>query len=453
VIHLDLNHAGNYKKYNVTLQGNLYAVMRREAEKYGANISRADSPANQLKYLIEKACKKIGEKAVIIIDEYDKALTCTLDARDVYIESRDALKEFYGVLKSCDDHLRFIFITGVSKFSHVSIFSDLNQVTDLTLNPRYADLCGLTHEELEANFEPEIEHVLETTGRNRDEYMGELRRFFNGYRFSEAPLTVYNPFGLLNHFTLSQRRIELEVSLGWVFNHFDGGFMPYGYSATSSFAMELVERQKINILDMDNMLVRRDDFGKYDIDNMEAAPILCQTGYLTISGYDAQTDEYALDFPNVEIRSFFAESLLRHYLGRANADPLERTFIRAIVKGNLETAMDTLRRFFAEIPYDILGEKEKYFQSVVHLIFKMLVFNCRSEVRSTVAGRLDTLVETRDFVYCFEFKLNGTAEEALAQIDTKEYSCPWTGSGKKVFKVGVNFDFEKRNIGKWVAAE
>jgi hypothetical protein len=431
VIHLDLN-AGNYKKGVGTLHSTLYAEMRREAEKYGAKIRRADSPANQFKYLIEKACKKIGEKAVVIIDEYDKPLTGTLGVRDVHIELRDTLKEFYGVLKSYDDHLRFIFITGVSKFSHVSIFSDLNQVTDLTLSPRYADLCGLTQEELEANFGPEIEGVLETTGRDRGEYMGELRRFYNGYRFSKAQLTVYNPFGLLNHFG-------------------DGGeFSNYWYnSATPSFAVELVERQKINILDMNNMLVRRDDFGKYDIDNMEAAPILCQTGYLTISGYDAQTDEYELDFPNIEVRSAFARSLLQHYLGPANTDRLDQTFIRAIVKGNLETAMDTLRRFLAEIPYDIVVEKEKYFQSVVHLIFKMLGFNCRSEVR-IAAGRLDTLVETRDFVYCFEFKLDGSAEEALAQIDTKEYAYPWTGSGKKVFKVGVNFDFEKRNIGKWL---
>jgi hypothetical protein len=434
VIHLDLN-AGNYGKDGVkALHSVLYASMRSVAEKYGVKLNRADSPANQFRYLIEKACKKTGEKAVVIIDEYDKPLTATLSKRDVHIDLRQALKAFYGVLKSCDACLRLIFITGVSKFSHVSIFSDLNQVTDLTLNPRYADLCGLTQEELEVNFEPEIESILENAGRDRGEYMSELRRFYNGYRFSKAPLKVYNPFGLLNHFG-------------------DGGeFSNYWYnSATPSFAVELVERQKINILDMNNMLIRRDDFGKYDIDNMEAAPILCQTGYLTISDYDEQTDEYALDFPNVEVRSAFARSLLQHYLGPANTDRLDQTYIRAIVKGNLETAMDTLRRFLAEIPYDIVVEKEKYFQSVVHLIFKMLGFNCRSEVR-IAAGRLDTLVETRDFVYCFEFKLDGSAEAALAQIDTKEYAYPWTGSGKKVFKVGVDFDFEKRNIGKWVAA-
>jgi hypothetical protein len=150
------------------------------------------------------------------------------------------------------------------------------------------------------------------------------------------------------------------------------------------------------------------------------------------------------------VSASFAGSLLRHYLGATDNERLDLKFITAIAKGDLETAMDTLRRFFAEIPYDIVVEKEKYFQSVVHLIFKMLGFNCRSEVR-IAAGRLDTLVETRDFVYCFEFKLDGSAEEALAQIDTKEYAYPWTGSGKKVFKVGVNFDYEKRNIGKWVS--
>jgi hypothetical protein len=434
VIRIDLS-AGNYSKYGVeAYHDTLHGEMRREADKYAVELNSADSPANQFKCVIEKACKKVGEKAVVIIDEYDSPLTNTLNKRDAHVELRDEFKAFYSILKSYDAYLRFVFITGVSKFSHVSLFSGLNQFTDLTFDPRYTDICGLTQEELEADFGPEIEGVLESTGRNREEYVDQLRLFYNGYRFSKAPLTVYNPFGLLKHF------------------YSGGEFSDYWYeSATPSFVVDLVTSNKINILDLNDMQVVQSDFGKYDIDNLAPMPLLCQTGYLTFSDYDEDSGEYTLDFPNNEVRACFAGSLLAQYSEISGTDRLDTKFIRAIVKGDIDTAMDTLRRFFAAIPYEIVDKKEKYFQMVVHLIFTMLGFNCRSEVR-IAAGRIDTLVVTRNNVYCFEFKLDGNAEAALAQIDGKEYTLPWAGSGKKVFKVGVDFDFEKRNIGKWVSA-
>jgi len=434
VIRLDLN-SGDYPKYGVEgLYDTLRAEMRREAGKRGVELNGADSPVSQFKYLIEKACEKTGGKAVVLIDEYDSPLTNTLNKRDVHVELRNALKAFYGVLKSYDEYLRFILLTGVSKFSHVSIFSGLNQVTDLTFDPRYADICGLTQEEMTANFGPEIENVLESTGRSREEYMDQLRLFYNGYRFSKNPLTVYCPFGLLKHFNSG------------------GEFSDYWYeSATPSFVVDLVTNNKINILDLKDMQVVQSDFGKYDIDNMSPVPLLCQTGYLTISDYNADFGEYTVDFPNNEVRACFAGSLLEQYTGMSGTDRLDTKFIRAIVRGDLDGAMDILNRFFATIPYEIVDNKEKYFQLVTHLIFMMLGFNCRSEVR-IAAGRIDTLVMTRNFVYCFEFKLDGSAEKALAQIDSKEYAVPWTGSGKKVFKVGVDFDFEKRNIGEWASA-
>jgi len=432
VIRIDLN-AGAYAEHGTeALLSTLYAELRREAKKYGLDIDTSDSPDSQFKYIIEEACQKIGKKAVVIIDEYDKPLINTLNDRDTHVKLRGELKAFYGVLKSYDAHLRFIFLTGVSKFSHVSVFSDLNQLTDLTLDPRYADLCGLTQEEVEANFVPEIDGVLENTGRSRDGYLNELRRFYNGYRFSEVSLTVYNPFGLLKHF------------------YSGGKFGEHWYeSATPSFLVELITDHKINVLDLNDTQVTQSDFGKYNIDNLDPVPLLCQTGYLTITDYDPEINEYTLGFPNVEVYASFAGSLLRHYVGPTSTNRLDMKFIRSIVRGELDAAMDTLRRFFAAIPYDIIVEREKYFQTVIHVIFTMLGFNCRSEPR-IANGRIDALVETPKFVYCFEFKLNGTAEEALAQIDTKEYTFPWTGSGKKVFKVGVNFDYEKRNIERWV---
>jgi len=433
VIYIDLN-ARNYRKgpdvLDTLLQNELDATARRYR-----TVLRGQDVSLQFRNLIVDLHEHFGEKAVVIIDEYDNPLTDTLSTRDVHIELRSALKEFYGTLKSCDAHLRFVFLTGVSKFSHVSIFSDLNQLTDLTFDPHYADICGLTQKEVEDTFVPEIEGILQNTGVSREDYLDKLRRFYNGYRFSENPLTVYNPFGLLKHF------------------YSGGKFGEHWYeSATPSFLVELIADHKINILDLNDTMVTQSDFSKYNIDDLEPVPLLCQTGYLTITDYDPKVNEYTLGFPNIEVHASFAGSLLQHYLGPTNTDRLDMKFIRSIVYGNLDAAMDTLRRFFAAIPYDIIVEKEKYFQTIVHVIFTMLGFNCRSEPR-IAAGRIDALVETPEFVYCFEFKLNDSAEAALAQIDAKEYTFPWTGSGKKVFKVGVSFDFEKRNIKEWVATE
>jgi len=434
VIRIDLN-SGNYKKGVKTLYTTLHDEIRREAEKYGVKLRSADSPASQFKYLIEKACQNVNEKAVVIIDEYDKPLTNTLDMRETHIELRNELKEFYGVFKSYDDYLRLIFLTGVSKFSHVSIFSDLNQLTDLSFDTRYADICGLTQDEVETNFEPEIESVLQNTGVKREDYLDKLRRFYNGYRFTEAPLTVYNPFGLLNHFNSN------------------GKFSDYWYgSATPSFLVDLLNLHKFDIRNSGTIHVGYNDFGKYDIDHMTLTPLLYQTGYLTITDYDDERRRFTLDYPNEEVYASFANSLVKHCLGTPpeNTDALHLKLTDAIYDGNVDAMLNAIKVFLAGIPYDIVPpEKEAYFQAVVCLIFKMLGFNCRPEVRIS-AGRIDAIVETRAIVYCLEFKLNGSAEEALTQIDTKDYAYPWTGSGKKLFKVGVNFDYEKRNIDRWV---
>ena len=376
---------------------------------------------------------RFNEGVVVIIDEYDKPLLSTIDIPEYHIAMRNELKSFYGVLKSSDAYLKFVFLTGVTKFSHVSVFSDLNHLSDLSLDTRYADLCGFTQEELEACFEPEINTILKATGRDRTEYIENIRRYYNGYRFSKLPLKVYNPFGLLNHFDKN------------------GDFDSYWYdTGTPTFLVKLVTQQKINIANLGNMLIRNDDFYNYDVENMEALPILYQSGYLTISYYDENKDLFTLDYPNIEVRSAFAISLLDQYL-KAPKDRSRTLLSRlpySMENGDVEGIMNALRQFLASIPYDIIKETENYFQTAIHLIFSMLGLNCRSEVR-IASGRIDTLLETKNFVYCSEFKLNGTAEEALIQIDTKEYLLPWAGSGKKQFKVGVAFDHKKRNISIW----
>jgi len=440
VIRIDLN-PGDYAVGTSTLKETIQDALEYSATSIGLSLRGKTAPS-QLLNLIRDAHRKYGERVAVIIDEYDKPLISTIDMEKLRERMRISLKGFYSVLKSADPHLKFVFLTGVTKFSHVSIFSDLNHLDDITLNPNYAAICGITQEELESSFEAQIESVVKETETSHDTYFEKLRRFYNGYRFSEKQLKVYNPFGLLKHFGAN------------------GKFSSYWYeTGTPTFLVKLIINQKLNILGLNNLQVGDNDFRKYDIENMRAEPLLYQSGYLTIKGYDAESDLYTLDFPNTEVRSCFANSLLDQYLESSNetAGALNTRLIQALLKGDIDGAIKALRRFLAAISYDIINESENYYETAVHLIFTMLGFNCRSEVR-IAAGRIDTLVETKSFVFCFEFKLNkgdnkSRTGEALAQIDAKDYLLPWEGSGKRLFKVGVDFDHNKRNIGEWKAVE
>jgi hypothetical protein len=406
--------------------------LEKEAEKFGIELKQTDV-ISQFKYLIRNSFHQTGAKVAVIIDEYDKPLLSTIDYPDIHVKMRNELKGFYGVLKSYDEFLTFVFLTGVTKFSHVSVYSDLNHLVDLTLDPNYAELCGITQEEIEENFEPVIADILQNTEKTREEYFEKLRRYYNGYRFSKKELKVYNPFGLLKHFNSN------------------GKFLTYWYeSGTPTFLIKLIVNQNINIVDLSDLTVSYSDFRKYDIETMQAVPLLYQSGYLTISCYDSESDTFTLEYPNEEVRSCFAQSLLELY-AQAPEDNFRALCTRlpiALLKGEIDAAMNILQAFLASIPYDIIKERENYYQTAIHLIFTMLGLNSRPEVR-IADGRIDTLVETKNYVYCFEFKLNGSAEQALAQIDTKEYMTPWTGDSKKLFKIGVAIDHQKRNIGTW----
>jgi len=432
VIKLDLN-TGNYNNGVDVLVSGLNNALNNIARMYGVEL-RGRFVYEQFSNLIQDLHNQYKEKVVVIVDEYDKPLLSTMENDELHVAMRNELKGFYSVLKSADEYLRFVFLTGVTKFSHISIFSDLNHLVDLTLDPRYADICGITQEELELNFQPEIKEILENSGKSREAYLERLRVYYNGYRFSEKLLTVYNPFGLLNHFDKN------------------GKFMPYWYeTGTPTFLINLIKKQKINIVELNKMRVGYEDFRKYDIETMRAEPLLYQSGYLTISDYDEDRNSFTLDYPNEEVRVSFAKSLLKQYLPVPD-DRSRSLFIQlpdALYDGDVDAAMNALKSFLASIPYDIIKESENYYETAIHLIFTMLGLNSRSEVR-IASGRIDTLVETKSNVYCFEFKLNGTAEEALAQINTKEYLLPWAGSGKRLHKIGVNFDYDKRNIGHWV---
>jgi len=293
LIKLDLS-PGNYREGTAILDSLLKNELDNIARGYHLEL-RGNYAPEQFANLIQDLHTRFQKRAVVIVDEYDKPLLSTMDDGPIHSRMRDALKAFYSVLKSFDKDLQFVFLTGVTKFSHVSIFSDLNHLVDLSLDPRYADLCGITQEELEQNFGSEIKTILNDSGKERIEYLGELRRFYNGYRFSQKQLTVYNPFGILNHFDKT------------------GEFLPYWYdTGTPTFLINLIIKQKINIFDLTNLHITYEDFQKYDIETMKAEPLLYQSGYLTIKDYDEELNLFTLDYPNEEVRNSFSRSLMEH---------------------------------------------------------------------------------------------------------------------------------------------
>jgi hypothetical protein len=435
VVRIDLN-IGDFQNNGIE---SLYEILRNSlqdnASKYGVDLEGKDI-AVVFKSLIRALHEKYNKKAAVIIDEYDKPLLTTIDNDTLHSKIKNTLKSFYGVLKSSDEHLAFLFITGVTKFSQVSVFSDLNQLVDISLDCRYSALCGITQDELEATFTEELDHFSDQNGYSREEYVQRLKDFYNGYRFSESTVSVYNPFGLLNHFST-------------------GKFNSYWFNTgTPSFLIKLIENQNINILDIENMELPAEAFGNYRKDSMEAIPVLYQAGYLTISDYDPEIDTYCLNYPNEEVRVSFARALAGRY---AYASEYERhslvvKFYKSLRSGDVDGFMDAMKPFFSGIPYDLNDRTERHYQVVFYLIFRLLGQYCRTEVKNAT-GRADAIVEVGDYVYCFEFKLHDCAEAALAQIDSREYLTPYEGSGKKLVKVGVEFDKEKRNVGRYIVRE
>ncbi|MDR1830638.1 MAG: ATP-binding protein [Candidatus Fibromonas sp.] len=430
VIKLDMSDGA----YGEGISGCKEAVMKQlfySAQNLGIEFS-GETSSSAFKSLILDSAKKYGKPAVVIIDEYDNPLLSVIDKKEAFNDVRIFLRDFYKVVKANENDLRFTFITGITKFAQVSVFSALNNLTDMTLDPEYSTLLGITQEELEKDFADYIEKWAKEYG-GKKKYIEKLKDSYNGYRFTENPQTVYNPFCLLKHFD-------------------SGKFQKFWFeTATPSYLINLLDSQKIDILNIKDFSVATDDFKKYDSDNMDAVPVLYQSGYLTVKDYDKESDSYILGYPNKEVESAFASELATKYLKVPGSE--KSSFAANVTKwlyvGEPEKIIaDGFIPFMASIPYSITIPKEKYFQTIFHIIFNIFGFQCRSEVQ-IATGRIDSILETPKFVYCFEFKLKGTAAEALKQIDSREYLTPWKGKGKTLFKIGVSFDHKKRKIKEW----
>ena len=401
---------------------------------YGVNLERRGAGA-RFDELIQAIARRVG-KVVVLIDEYDKPILGNIQNTEAVKEIRDLLKGFYSVLKSADPHLRFVFLTGVSKFSKVSVFSDLNNLRDLSMDPAYTDLLGYTEEELGRHFGEAIRALSAKEGWTYEKTLEKIRAWYNGYRFSREPTTVYNPVSVMS-------LLETHEFRNYWFE-----------TGTPAFLINLIQTTDYDLRRVEHLRADELAFSAYDVERLSVEPLLFQTGYVTIRDYDSRRNLYTLGYPNGEVRNAFLAYLADAYtpVRKEEAAGQIARLEDAVDAGDVDTFMKELRVFFAGIPYDLQLKNEKYYQTIFYLVFALLGIRVHAEER-TSAGRTDAVVETAKRVFVFEFKLHGTAEEALAQIRDKKYHEKYLGSGKEVTLVGAAFDEKTRNIGEWVAAE
>lgn len=424
VLHLDLN-TGDY----TSVEG-LWDMFRRYIEnwekQYGI-VPTIDSLPNRFVNIINSM-----QDVVILVDEYDKPLLQTMEDVELQDRFRTILRSMYSVLKTCDAHIRFALLTGVSRFSHVSIFSDLNNLTDITLNNAYATICGITEEELRTVFAERISALATQQGTTDDNILVQLKAMYDGYHFSDSMVDVYNPFSLLNAF-------------------FNRDFRSYWYqSGTPTFLIKRLENNRVQIPDLSegnlvtNSLVDTDSVG----DNWLA--LFFQTGYLTIKGYNIITQSYRLGFPNREVEEGFVKSLLPHYTKRnvqQTSSFLEGAY-DALMGGDPEEFLRQMQVFLAGVPYELVRDDENYYQTVVYLLCRLIGFYTQAEFHTSY-GRIDMVLQTNDYIYIFEFKINLPAKIGAKQIEERDYTLPFASDPRKLFKVAVSFNTQKRNVDDW----
>jgi hypothetical protein len=432
VFHLDMN----LESYTglASLESALDGNLRPLEAKWGRD-SGDKSVSMRFSGLIRRAYEQTGRRVVVLIDEYDKPLINTMENPEVHDDIRKALKGFYGVLKSADACLRFVMLTGVTKFSQVSIFSDLNHLNDISLDKRYAGICGISESELTSEFEPELHALANETRKTYEETLAEMAKRYDGYHFSEKSEGMYNPFSVLNTFSSM-------------------AFRDYWFrTGTPTFLINLLKREDFDIRNLEgDVMIDARSIADYRTENDNPIPILYQSGYLTIKSYDENFDEYLLGFPNGEVEYGFLNELLPAYAPRdMRGDFSAAKFVRDLLAGNVDSFMTRLRAFFADIPYELNDKTERHYQTVFYLVFKLMGQFVDAEQRSS-AGRADAVVTTADTVYVFEFKLSGnaTAEDALKQIDDKGYLIPFTAGSRKIVKIGAEFNAEERTLSRWL---
>ncbi len=427
VIHLDLGTAASQTAEE--LEESMMYMVDDQAEINNIKLLRKGSSARFHELVMQLSAR--DGKVVILVDEYDKPLLGHL-GKPTAEEIQRVLKNFYAVIKTTEPQQRFVLLTGVSKFSKVSVFSDLNNLTDLTMRRSTATLLGYTQNELESCFSDYIAAFADEWGKSYEETIEELRVWYNGYRFEENAETVYNPVSLMKSFQ------ELKFKNYW----FETG--------TPTFLINLLRDRPLTL---ENLTADETDFSTYEPGNLAVLPLLVQTGYLTIK-FAEETNgvrTFTLGYPNREIEQSFNRWLAA---GFSNVQPQELTgalqlMIKALNESRIDDMLEHLKIFFASIPNNITLKQEKYYQTIFFTVFRLLGAIIDVEINTNI-GRIDAVIKTKQNIFIFEFKLHGTAEEALAQIHEKKYAEAYQDDGRQIILVGVAFDETERNIGTWL---
>ena len=397
--------------------------------------------------LLQAAHQQTGLRCVVLIDEYDKPLldvmdlpeTVRINNMDITLEEnhRNILKAFYSTFKLADNDLQFVLLTGVTKFSQISVFSGFNQPNDISMDNQFDTLCGITEEELLSYFGEQIHELAETNGYAYDEVLELLRRRFDGYHFGPRLKGVYNPFSILNTFS------KMMVRDYWF------------RTGTPTYLVRLLQGNHENLNDLTGKYYDEREFVDYRADREMPLPMIYQSGYLTIKGYDREMETYLLDFPNDEVKNGFVTMAANSYLStKEDAGSWVRSAVIALKRGEIEKFKTLLTSFLASIPYTARRkenetEKERYFTYTLYLIFRIASCYITYIEKEQSYGRLDCCVETPKYVYIFEFKLDGSAEAALKQIDDMGYANEFLASGKPIYKIGVNISSETGTVADW----
>ena len=433
VLHFDMSGAKHFDADALNSYLNLQLL---PYEKLYGKGEGENYPNERLAGIVKRAYEKTGEKVAVIIDEYDAPLLDVVHEKENLQPLRRIMQNFYSPLKMLDPYLEFTFITGITKFSQLSIFSELNNLDNISMFDQYSAICGISKTELTTQMKPDVAALGEALGMTYEECLAELTRFYDGYHFSEKSEDIFNPFSLVKALNA-------------------GKIAPYWFgSGTPSYLIKTLQKYHVNVMDIEKKSCDVDDFDVSPEMMTSALPLLYQSGYLTIKKYNPLLHRYTLEYPNREVKIGMLKSLAPNYLSPISLDnnSLVGDFLEKLYEADVEGAMVRLKAYLASISNRLSNKSERDFQTVFYLVFNLMGAHMRVEVKSAI-GRANAVMHMPDTIYVFELKVDKSAEEALAQIDEKGYMLPYHSEGKRLVKIGISFDSTQRTISEWKIKE
>lgn len=431
VIHLDLSGGKYYSIEN--LHDILNMILLRQEEKYGIENNKSQAYSARLTHILETAIQKTGKQVVVLIDEYDSPMHDSMSDKVLQEKIRNIMRDFFSPLKEQEKNLRFVLITGISKFSQLSIFSELNNIKNISMKDEYSDICGITKEQLLTDFKDGIEAMAAHNSLTFNETVEKLKEHYDGYHFTPNSPDIFNPYSIIN---------ALD----------DRDFNSYWFtSGTPTFLIELLQKNGIDMLQLDNLWARDNRFDVPTDSITDPIPVLYQSGYLTIKEYNSKLRMYRLGFPNEEVRQGFSESLYRYYaptmMGELDT-VVYKYREKVLLEDDIEAFLPYLQTFYDKFPYTIINNNERHYQAVMFTIFSMLGADVKVE-EPTPDGRIDMVLKTDTAIYVFELKYNKSADVTIQQIKQKDYAKIYAGDGRKIEKIGLNFSEDRRSLENW----